>query len=102
EGGGGGAGGGAPGARPFRPPEAELIAHGTIDEELTQGRREAQTGGHRLAVRAQDLGALGSRAEVVEGAPLEGGGVGRPHLDGREHVLPDARRGEHGGGPQLS
>src|SRR5215471_18770691 len=88
--------------RPLRLPEPELIAHGAVDEKLAEGGDEAEPARHALALRPQDLRPLRCCAEEIEGAPLERRGVVRADLDGREHVLPDARRGEHGGRTQLA
>ena len=92
----------APGERPLGLPEAELVAHRAVDEELAEGGGQAQARRHGLALRAQDLGALGGRAKVFEGPALERSGIGRPHLEPREHVLPDSRGRQDRRWPQLS
>src|SRR6266851_4479094 len=90
-----------PGERPRGLAKAELVADGTVDEELAEGRGEAKARRDGFAVGAEDLGPLGRSAEILEGPALEGRGVGGPDLDRREHVFPDARWSQDGRGPQL-
>src|SRR6266446_481379 len=94
--------GSAAGERPLRPPEAQLVAYWTVHEELAERGGQSQAGRQRLALRAYDLGALRHGAKVGEGPALERRGVGGRRQNGGEHVLPDPRRGEERGGPQLA
>src|SRR5262249_41711505 len=92
----------ASGQRPLGLAETELVTDSSVDDDVAEGGGETKARRNRLAVGAEDLRPLGGRAEILEGPPLEGRGVGGPDLDGREHVLPDARRGQDRGGPQLA
>ena len=90
------------GERPLGLSETELVPDGPVDEELAERGGQTQSRGNGLAVGAQDLGALGRRAEVVEGPSLERRGVGGAHLDRGEHVLPDPGRSQERRGAQLA
>src|SRR5438309_1654318 len=83
---------GANGVPSARAAQAELIAHGAVDEELAQRDGQAQAERDRLALGSQDFGALGGAAEAVEDPALERRRVGALYLHRRQHVLPDARR----------
>src|SRR5439155_1014113 len=64
--------------RPARAPEAELIAHGRVHEEIAERVAETQAEGDGLAVGAKDLDALGHLPAPLEDPPLEWRGMAGP------------------------
>src|SRR5690349_5366440 len=79
-------------------PQAELVPDRAVHEELAEGAAESQADRHRLALRAQDLRLLGRALVAAEHPALQRGRVRGPHLHRGQHVLPDARGGQHRGG----
>src|SRR6266571_161418 len=62
----------AAGEREARASKSELVAHGSVDEELAERVLEPESQRHRLPVGAQDLRLLGDLAEHLEDAALQG------------------------------
>ena len=92
----------AAGEREARAAKSELVAHGSVDEELAERVLEPESQRHRLPVGAQDLRLLGDLAEHLEDAALQGPRIPGAHEHAREHVLPDARGRQHLRRPELT
>ena len=88
------------GQRPLGLPQTQLIADRPVDEELAE-RAWPAAGAAEPACRrrAGSPPARPPRGSSRRSARLSGGRVGGPHLDGGEHVFPDAGRGEDASGP---
>src|SRR5207247_2426340 len=78
--------------RPARAAQAELIAHGPVDEDFAERAHHAQAERDRLALGPQDLRLLRGAATPLEDPALERRRVGALDLYGRQHVFPDTRR----------
>ena len=81
----------AAGIDPARAPQAELVAHRAVDQDLAERAGPAGRSATGLPSRMA-LRPLGQPAEILEQPALERGRIGRPDLHLGQHVLPDPRR----------
>ena len=93
----------AAGVGPARAQQAELVPHRAVDEELAERGHAGEGRAGRTCPRARRISARSAAAhERSNTQRLSRRRIRGAHLHAGEHVLPDAGRGQHRGGPELA
>ena len=94
----------AAGVAPARVAQAELVAHRAVDEELAQrvGRAASASDSGLPSVRLAARSARPAPRKYSKTRRLSGEASPPLTCIGRQHVLPDARRRQHGVGAELA